>query len=114
MRGKHNIALGLFCVAFMGCQETVSLLALNDKGEVVQQQMSQSEYQGQLKELSASVQESALPSLRKTSSGGNWGLRTVVVGIGLKLDFSVGPILGVGFNPGMRFAFSNSVKPNVP
>jgi hypothetical protein len=132
---SRSIFLFLCCVLLPSCQkanpidstgtiaaidesnssvETISFLSLTDSGEVIAKKINKDEYENHLNHLIESAQESTLPSLKKASKNGKWALSTVIIGFGIKLDFSIGFLANVGFNPGIRFAFSNSKKPNVP
>lgn len=64
-------------------------------------------------DLLDSVQETTLLSLEKNQSH-QWLLRTAVVGLGVKFEVGVGPIIKVSATPKIRMAFSNSQQPVIP
>lgn len=127
---KKIITLSLLClVALQGCQKNIPtqkmdstsssskgvyLLSIAENGEVIEKKIRKNEYEGHLNNIIESVQESTIPNLQKKTNKSQWGLRTVLVGIGIKLNIGIGPLANYGFTPGIRFAFSNSKKPNVP
>jgi hypothetical protein len=93
----------------------MTMLGVAEDGSEIETTIPESRYKEQLKKALHSVQDSTLAVLQRNSvKAPSWLLRTVVVGLGLKMEFGVGPIVQVGVLPRFRLAFTNNKEPSVP
>jgi hypothetical protein len=134
MKPKTLVAFGL-CVCFLGCAAKkepspnvaepasvaeeeippteIPLIVMDEQGLVAAKRMSVTDYRGNMEAILPSAQRGVLSSVKEATPANPWALRTVVVGVGLKLGFG-GSVIGIGANGGIRMAFSNSTKPSIP
>ena len=94
-------------------QAEIPLITVSASGEEQVTKMPAVDYRKHLNKIFPAVETAVLPAARQTANSNPWGLRTVVVGVGLKLGLG-GSVIGWGANAGIRLAFSNSAKPSVP
>jgi hypothetical protein len=71
------------------------------------------EYRKHLGNIFPAVEAAVMPAVKQTREANPFGLRTVVVGVGLKLGLG-GSIVGWGVQGGIKLAFSNDMKPSIP
>lgn len=106
-----------FALINTGCKSLkkgVTLIGIDESGEEVSMIISKKEYSKNVETLLTAVNESTLPALTETNQFNSWKLRTVVVGIGLKFEGSLGPIAKASVSPAFKMAFSNAKKPTIP
>jgi hypothetical protein len=91
----------------------ISILVLDDSGVASVRAVPTPVYQRQLEKLLPATEAAVIPAASSASENSHWGLRTVVVGIGMKLGLG-GSVIGWSGSAGMRMAFSNQAKPAIP
>ncbi len=86
---------------------------MDGDGNPSQIMVPHSEYKKRLISLATTVKDSVFPILKKHDHDASWMLRTVVFGIAINAQLSLGPFK-VGAMPEMRFVFSNIKDSFVP
>jgi len=95
--------------------EDIPMVGIAEDGSPIEVLVPVSSYQQKLTQAVVSVQQSTLPVLeQKTQSSMGWMLRTAVVGLGVKLEVGLGPLVKFGILPRFRLAFTNNREPSVP
>ncbi len=97
-----------------GCNnDDIPLLGLDDNKNPIEVLVSKPEYSRRIGLALTAAQDSAIPALNRRTFGGGWGLRTLVLGIGVSAEVGLGPFK-VGAVPRFRVAFTNSTDPSLP
>jgi hypothetical protein len=107
------IGLMAGCVLLSSCGGRLAMVGLDKSGKATEAFLNESKYTEHMTEALITIEESVLPELAKTRDGGEWKLRTAVVGFGVKAETGIGPFK-VAFKPRMRAAFANGTKPPIP
>jgi hypothetical protein len=107
-----SILVGLLAV---GCTRNgIPLIGMDDHNKYYEYMVDDKEYAKNLKMLFESSDQAIKPALEESVKKSSWSLSTVVVGLGLKGEAGVGPVLTISVSPRFRLAYSNSPKPYVP
>ena len=125
------VLAGLFCACLLSCsakQENpanavpapaenngseISMIVFDDAGIAKVESVPTPIYKKRLAQLLPATEAAVVPAASRAGGNNPWGLRTVVVGIGMKLGFG-GSVIGWSGSAGMRMAFSNQAKPSIP
>lgn len=108
------IVVGLFSMSGCNQLEGIPVIGFDSNNNPAQVWVPEKEYSNRVSSAADSLQESALPVLAKRSADSPWGLRTVVVGLGVNTQIGIGPFQ-IGALPRFRVVFSNSTDPtNIP
>lgn len=95
--------------------EDIPMLGIAEDGSPVEVLVPESTYKEKLTQAVISLQDSSLNALQsKNTASSGWMLRTAVVGLGVKIELGLGPIVKFGILPRFRLAFTNSKEPSVP
>ncbi len=100
----------------VGCSPSgIPIMGLDDNNNYYEYIVEDSDYASTVAELTTVANTSLQPSLQNavTQTAG-WQLQTIVLGLGLKMEGGVGPILTGSIQPRFRLAFSNSSSPVIP
>lgn len=115
LKSKALLVLVLFIA--IGCKERrtgIAIVGLDSKGKPMDFFVDPKQYSDKLGELLSSVSDSTMPVLQDLPESKKWGLRTVLVGLGLNMEAGIEPILKVSASPKLKVVFSNSKKPSIP
>ncbi|MBI3556952.1 MAG: hypothetical protein HY074_11870 [Deltaproteobacteria bacterium] len=114
MRARWLLILIGAAAPFAGCNsDGIPLIGLDDDKNPVEVLVSKADYAKRMGTAVTAVQDSALPALNRRALGGDWLLRTLVVGIGVNAEIGIGPYKASAL-PKFRVVFSNSTDPTLP
>lgn len=104
----------LFCNAAVYADD-IPMLGIAEDGSPIEIFVPESTYQERLTQAVVSLQEATLPILeQKSQTSTDWMLRSVVVGLGVRIDIGLGNLIRFGIIPRFRLAFSNHKEPAIP
>ncbi len=110
-----GVIVALFVHVAGARANSVPMVGLDDSGNEVTFETSDSEYSDRLTSILSSVDGSVRESMRSASdSPGHWLIRSFSVGIGLGVEVGIGPIIKVKASPRIRMIYSNSQDPVIP
>lgn len=117
MRKTVQIVLIISAVLLGGCKDRkngIALVGINESDSSAVVFVSAEEYSKTFSSLLQNMHDSTMPALKDIPTASNWNLRTVLVGVGMTFEGSVGPIAKASVSPKLKMVFSNSVKPSIP
>lgn len=92
----------------------MALIGLDKDGNPVEAFVDEARYTGHVKEMLASTKQSVSPILNNSTTEGNrWGLRSAIVGFGMKGEAGIGTFR-VGVKPRFRVVFGKGPNPPIP
>lgn len=117
----HRLGLGLFLGLLIGTsidarasQDGLHRIGIRADGAEIDEVIDTETYAKELRAIVGSVSDSSLAVLNRENRRNPWKLETLVVGIGLGMEFGVGPVLKLKATPRLRCAFSRSSDPVLP
>lgn len=94
--------------------EKVPVIALDGSGKPIVVEVSAKEYSLRYKSTVSTTNDSLMEALDITpAKNRQWHLRTITVGLGVNMEFGVGPFK-VAAVPKSRLFFTNSTNPPLP
>lgn len=114
MKARWLLFILCCATAFAGCNTLdIPLIGLDENKNPIEVLVAKPEYAKRVGLALSAAQDSAMPALNRRVLFGNWGLRTVVIGLGVSGEIGLGPFK-VGAIPRFRVAFTNSTDPSLP
>ena len=92
--------------AWAGSDEIVLLTKSGATARTRAVSLSGEEYSSRLRILLSSANEAILPAVTRQEHHGGWKLKAVLVGIGLKLEAGLGPVLEFAAKPRLRLVYT--------
>jgi hypothetical protein len=89
-------------------------IGIDNDGNAIDEPVDAASYSEEFQAIVGSVSESALPVLNRSTTAKRWQLQTIVVGVGLGMEFGVGPLIKIKATPRLRVLFSRTDDPIVP
>jgi hypothetical protein len=109
-----GLCLSLMIIGSLAQAADIPVIRLDENGNPVQVKMNGKDYSDRLKATLHTMHDSTLPALHNTEANSGWGLRTVLVGVGVNAVWGIGKLVQFGANPRVRLLFTNSTDPQLP
>jgi hypothetical protein len=106
-------ALVMFRSAHAGT-EPLRRIGLAEDGSAIEEEIDSAAYTKELAAIVSTVSDSSLPVLNRENPRTPWKLETFIVGIGVGMEFGIGPILKLKATPRLRLAFTRSADAVLP
>ncbi len=94
--------------------EPLHRIGIGADGESIDEPVDGAAYGKEFSAIIGSVSDSSLAALNRPATKNHWKLETLVVGVGVGMEFGVGPILKIKATPRLRVVFSKSADPVLP
>jgi hypothetical protein len=112
-----GLIVGIVCGVLTNGQaseEVLRRVGIDESGQPIDEAVDSGQYRKEFRAIVDSVADSSLGVLNRPATPARWQLQTLVVGVGVGMEFGVGPILKVKATPRLRVVLSRSDDPALP